>query len=46
MGYLKIWVHAVWTTKYRNKVLTKDIRRLVFEHIRENARQKNIYRGQ
>jgi putative transposase len=43
MGYLKIWVHLVWTTKNREPVLSSNIRNLVFDHIRENAAKKGIY---
>jgi putative transposase len=43
MGYLKIWVHLVWTTKDRDPILSKEIRQMLFEHIRENARIKEIY---
>lgn len=43
MGYLKIWIHLVWTTKNRKPSLTKEIRQEVFHHIRENAKVKNIY---
>lgn len=43
MGYIKIWVHLVWTTKNHKPILTKEIRQAVFNHIRENAIKKNIY---
>ena len=43
MGYVKIWVHLVWTTKNRESILTKEIRRDLFSHIRENAEKKDIY---
>lgn len=43
MGYLKIWVHLVWTTKNREPILTQEIRRDIFSHIRENAENKGIY---
>jgi REP element-mobilizing transposase RayT len=43
MGYLKVWIHLVWTTKNHQPFLTKDIRGLVFKHIKENAREKGIY---
>jgi len=43
MAYLKIWIHVVWTTKNRKPMLTKAIRRKVFDHIRENAKEKSIY---
>ena len=43
MGYIKIWIHLVWTTKNHEPLLTKEIRQHVFNHIRENALKKNIY---
>ncbi len=43
MPHIKIWIHAVWTTKNRKPLLTKNIRYQVFQHMRENAIKKNIY---
>ncbi len=43
MSYVKIWVHAVWGTKYRHPVLAKSIRKNLFQHIRENAQKHDIY---
>jgi putative transposase len=43
MAYLKVWLHLVWSTKNRAPLLTKKVRSLVFKHIKENAREKNIY---
>jgi putative transposase len=43
MGFVKIWVHLVWTTKNREPFLTSDIRRQVFTHIRMNAVKKGIH---
>lgn len=42
MPFIKIWVHAVWATKRREKLLTKEIRSDVFEHIHKNALKKEI----
>jgi putative transposase len=42
MGYLKIWVHLVWTTKNRKPILNQKVRRKIFDHIRENAGKKGI----
>jgi len=42
MPKISVWIHLIWSTKYRNKTLTKELRELVFRHIRENAHQKNI----
>jgi putative transposase len=43
MPYTRVWIHAVWGTKNRNPYLTKEIRRDVIEHIKANAKQKQIY---
>ncbi len=43
MPFVKIWIHFVWSTKNREPLLTDEIRQKVFEHIRENARAKNIH---
>jgi REP element-mobilizing transposase RayT len=43
MSYVKIWVHAVWGTKNRERILTKEVRQKLFQHIRKNAKDKNIY---
>lgn len=43
MGYVKIWIHTVWTTKNRAPLLAREIRQNVFDHIRENAKKKGIH---
>ncbi|HNY01860.1 MAG TPA: IS200/IS605 family transposase [Bacteroidales bacterium] len=43
MGYIKIWVHLVWTTKNRKPLLNDSIRGIIFDHIRKNAMEKGIY---
>lgn len=43
MSYVKIYVHAVWATKDRYPYLTGAIKPEVIEHIRENAKTKDIY---
>ena len=43
MGYIKVWIHLVWTTKNREPLLLKEIRDNLFEHIRENAHGKDLY---
>ncbi len=43
MSFIKIYVHFVWSTKNRQALLTRNIRQKVFNHIRENAKTKNIY---
>lgn len=43
MSFIHIYVHFVWSTKNREPFLTKDIRYDVFQHIRDNAKKKNIH---
>ncbi|MBN2348431.1 MAG: IS200/IS605 family transposase [Bacteroidales bacterium] len=43
MPYVKVWIHSVWSTYKGTPLLTKEIRPLMLEHIRENAKNKNIY---
>lgn len=43
MPYLKVWIHLVWSTKHREPFLSKKIRQKVFDHIRNNAKNKGIY---
>jgi REP element-mobilizing transposase RayT len=42
MSYVRLWVHAVWSTKNREPSLDRKFRKKLFDHIRENARAKNI----
>ena len=42
MSFVKIWIHAVWSTKKRNKLLDKSIRKMIFRHIHENAFNNRI----
>jgi len=41
--FVKVWIHFVWSTKNREPFLTDGIRQKVFQHIRENAAEKDIY---
>jgi len=43
MPYVRIWLHCVWGTKNRYPYLTPEIKQQVIDHIRENAREKEIY---
>ncbi len=42
MSYVKIWIHAVWTVKNRKPLLKQDFRQTLFEHIHQNALEKEI----
>jgi REP element-mobilizing transposase RayT len=43
MAFVKIWIHAVWSTKNRESILEKSKRIQLFKHIRQNAQEKEIY---
>jgi REP element-mobilizing transposase RayT len=43
MPFVKVWVHFVWSTKNREPMLTQDIRQTVFQHIRDNSKEKGIF---
>ena len=43
MSWTKIWVHLVFTTKNRDQILRENIRQNLFDHIKENAKAKEIY---
>ncbi len=43
MAFIKVWLHVVWSTKNRISLLDKSIRKTVFDHIKKNAKDKNIY---
>jgi REP element-mobilizing transposase RayT len=43
MPWVKVWLHFVWSTKNRHPYLKEEIRNRVFDHIRQNAREKGIH---
>ncbi len=42
MFYVRNWLHCVWGTKSKIPVLIGENRSLILNHIRENAKSKNI----
>ena len=43
MSWVSIWIHLVFSTKNRKPYLHTAIRKQVFHHIKENAKQKCIW---
>lgn len=44
MSWVRIWVHLVFSTKNRTPFLdSKSIRFKIFQHIKENAKEKGIW---
>jgi putative transposase len=43
MSWIRIWIHFVWSTKNRVPFLNDEIRPQLFDHIKTNAREKDIF---
>lgn len=43
MSWVRIWVHLVFSTKNREPYLHQKIRKQVFQHIKQNAKEKDIW---
>lgn len=43
MSFVRIWVHLVWATKNRDDIIPKEHKEKFLAHIKENAREKDIY---
>jgi putative transposase len=42
MPFIRIWIHLVWSTKSKELIMPPDIRKIIFSHIKENAKKKKI----
>ncbi|HMR41589.1 MAG TPA: IS200/IS605 family transposase [Ignavibacteria bacterium] len=43
MSYVRIWVHIVFATKYRQPLMSDNIRYEIQKHIMKNCAEKNIF---
>ena len=43
MPYIKIWIHLIFSTKNRDKLISRELKPKLLDHIRQNAKSKNIY---
>ncbi len=43
MSLVSIWIHAVWGTKNREKILIPEVRKMICLHIHQNASSKGFY---
>jgi REP element-mobilizing transposase RayT len=44
MPFIKVYIHLVWSTKNREPYLdTKEKRQMLWQHIKENAKEKGIF---
>ena len=42
-SFIKIWIHFIWSTKNRERLIHKELKYKLYDHIKANAREKNIY---
>lgn len=43
MPFLNIYLHIIWSTKNRMKIITKELKPLLIDHIKSNAKEKGIF---
>jgi putative transposase len=43
MPFVKLWIHLIWSTKNRTKIISRDLKPLLLDHIRSNAKEKSIF---
>jgi len=44
MSWVRVWIHLVFSTKNREPFLdSKEIRKIVFQHIKQHAEEKGIW---
>jgi REP element-mobilizing transposase RayT len=43
MPYTKVMLHFIWATKNRQPIISKELKPLLLQHIKENSIKKGIY---
>ena len=43
MPYIKIWIHLIFSTKNREKIIANELKLKLLSHIKENSIAKNIF---
>ena len=43
MPYIRIWIHIIFSTKNREKLIFSELKTKLLNHIKENAKKKDIY---
>lgn len=43
MPYSRAWLHYMWSTKNRARIITNEIKPILISHIKENAKNKGIH---
>jgi hypothetical protein len=45
MPYTKVLIHFIWSRKNRENLITKELKPLLLQHIKENSIKKGIFIG-
>lgn len=43
MPFIRVWIHLIWSTKNREKIIFPEIKQKLIEHIKINAREKALW---
>jgi REP element-mobilizing transposase RayT len=43
MPFVRIWIHLIWSTKNREKLISPDLKLALLDHLKSNAKSKNIW---
>ena len=43
MPYTKVMIHYIWATKARQKLISKELKPLLLDHIKDNSVKKGIF---
>jgi len=43
MPHTRIWIHLIWSTKNRDKIITSELKPRLLQHIKENSIKKEIF---
>ncbi len=43
MPFIRAWIHFIWATKNREKIISKELKSTLLDHITLNAKEKEIW---
>lgn len=43
MRFINIYLHVIWSTKNRSKIIAKGLKPILIQHIKSNAKEKGIF---
>jgi REP element-mobilizing transposase RayT len=43
MPFIRVWVHLIWSTKNREKIISLELKQKLIEHIKINAKEKGLW---